>query len=153
MASLKNNIEKVSSNRYVEVSSTYRNRVIYPNVADFTVEVGRPDQGTNGLNSVDPIVDSFPLTTFTQGSRQTAGGVAYAGGTPGRVQLNAADANANDDFYKGAKIVDSTGEETFIQSYNAQSNTALLYFPFSADTWAPTKYISNCRYFRCISSL
>ena len=138
MTSQKENIEKIKANHYIELNSSYRNRLLYPNVANFIVEVGQPNQGTSALDSVDPIVNSYPTTIFTHNSRVTSG--SYTGGNPGRVQLDAAAATLasnTDDYYKGAKIVDvATGEQTFIQSYDAQSNTALLYFPFSSDTWS-----------------
>ena len=132
-------VEKVSSNRYVEINSTYRNRIDYPKQASFIVEVGKPrNTGIDGLSARDPIIDGIPTSSFQQGSRNHSG--VYAGGTPSRVKLDAG-ASILDGFYVGCIITtvinpgDANENQTsIIQSYNGNSQTALLYFPFNSSS-------------------
>lgn len=127
-------IEKVSSNKYIEINSAYRNRNDYPNPAEFLIEVGNPGQGTDAFNSSDVILDSYPIEFITYDDPIHSGN--FDGGTNTRVKLDSG-ASTTDNAYNGARIENTrTGEQTFIQSYNGFSQTALLYFPFSED-WLP----------------
>lgn len=116
---------------YIELNSAYRDRTQFPNQAEFIVPIG------NTGNTQDVILNSFPSTSFVALARNH-GPAVFTGGNPSRVKLDAT-ASTIDDYYNGMVITDTTtGETSIIQSYNGNSQTALLYFPFSSGTWQST---------------
>jgi len=52
----------MSASSYLLISSTYRNRLLYPNPADFVVPLGTPNQMINAFDSTNPV--SLPLPDY-----------------------------------------------------------------------------------------
>ena len=55
----------MSNRRYIELSSTYRNRKLYPNPADFSVEISDSGSVTNAIFANNPLSKSYPFYNFT----------------------------------------------------------------------------------------
>ncbi len=54
----------MSNTRYLEIDSTYRNRMQYPNPSNFTVMISQT--GTRGaVDAYDPVCNSAPLITWS----------------------------------------------------------------------------------------
>ena len=54
--------------KYIEFDSTYRNRVLYPYPAQFTISMA--NQKTNSLNALDPVVLSAPIFSWSSNAFQ-----------------------------------------------------------------------------------
>ena len=61
----------MSNKRYIELSSTYRNRNLYPNAADFSVQIADSGSTTDGTKAYNPLSKSYPFYNFT-GAPSTA---------------------------------------------------------------------------------
>ena len=61
----------MSNKRYIELSSTYRNRKLYPNAADFSVQIADSGSTTDGTKAYNPLSKSYPFYNFT-GAPSTA---------------------------------------------------------------------------------
>ncbi len=55
----------MSTSRYIEINSTYRNRLQYPCPAEFVVPITCKDN-EDPLKVKDPIADSYPLFSWYQ---------------------------------------------------------------------------------------
>ena len=67
----------MSNTRYIELDSTYRNRVQWPFPAEFEVPLTQYGDG-NQYNAIDPVSDAAPILEFT-GNFTLAGGVTISG--------------------------------------------------------------------------
>jgi hypothetical protein len=81
----------MSSTRYIEFDSTYRDRTLYPLYSDFIVEMGQSGQGTK-LSARDPVSDASPVLIWNNsfisvanatGSNYIAGLTVSPGPNPG----------------------------------------------------------------------
>jgi hypothetical protein len=71
----------MSSKRYIEFSSTFRNRNLYPNPAEFIVKVNDTNEICVCSDAYNPISDSYPIFNFQSPDLTLAGGTAiFAGG-------------------------------------------------------------------------
>ena len=50
-------------NRYIDIDSSYRDRVQYPNVGDFVMPMNSKGGGQDAYTAVDPVALSFPVDT------------------------------------------------------------------------------------------
>ena len=123
------NQQKINKNLYIELDSTYRDRSVYPHQSHFITNVGKPRKVFNsGMDAIDPIPTSYPIHTFTVGSRKTTG--TFEGGTPSIPKL--VGTSEMDNFYNGMTLINETTEESsIIQKYDGFMKLATLYFPFS----------------------
>ena len=55
----------MSNKRYIELSSTYRNRNLYPNPADFTVLIADSGSVTDAVFAQNPLSKAYPFYNFT----------------------------------------------------------------------------------------
>lgn len=102
----------MSNTRYLEFDSTYRNRIQYPEPADFTVEISQ--SGTKGqMDAINPISFGSPIlwwnSSFTEGSANTSVAitgitVSFATSSPTTFLITAASGDLRnvDGFYNGA---------------------------------------------------
>lgn len=119
----------MSSNKYIEFDSTYRNRALYPNPADFVVQLAPTTTVSNGVQAVDPISNSYPYYP----TPPTV--VTFAGGTAAQPQLDAQSSTVTN-AYINSYIYDITlNESRKIVYYDGTTQTAILEFPFSGG-WA-----------------
>ena len=70
----------MSTIKYIDIDSTYRNRLIYPLVGDFTLDVNSQVSG-NPATAADPVLLAFPYETEQI--------VAFAAGPPVQYTLSA----------------------------------------------------------------
>jgi hypothetical protein len=78
--------------KYIDISSAYRNRLAYPNVSDFVVEVNGTSRNTSAA-AQDPILLAFPYET----------NLCSGGSTNTQIVLSV-DASSIINFYKGSWI-------------------------------------------------
>jgi hypothetical protein len=125
---------KLGMVRCLEISSTYRNRVLYPSPTSFEVNIGNGRIPTNHI-AQDPVLLGAPLFTFS-GNVVTHADV-FAGGV-GDAPVLGLSASSIDGFYNGAILKDLTSNETsIITSYNGYTKTAVLLNPFTNFTVGP----------------
>ena len=55
----------MSNNRYIELSSTYRNRNLYPNPAEFEVQIASSGSSTLAALAQNPLSKAYPTFNFT----------------------------------------------------------------------------------------
>lgn len=53
----------MSVNKYIDIDSSYRNRLEYPEVGDFVVNMNQTTKTTDIFNAIDPVALSFPMDT------------------------------------------------------------------------------------------
>lgn len=127
----------MSNNRYLEFDSTYRDRNLYPEPADFVIEMSQ--SGQNGrLTAKDPISDMAPIL-FWNNSFQEAKATNITGTltvqNPGtdpsylNVSFTAGEARNVQDFYNGAILkltISGVDYERRILSYEPILSTEAL---------------------------
>jgi hypothetical protein len=69
----------MSSARYIEFDSTYRDRVLYPLASDFIVEMAQSGQGTK-LTARDPVSDASPVLIWNNSFIEGTTGSNYIAG-------------------------------------------------------------------------
>ena len=52
--------------KYLELDSNYRDRTLYPNPADFTVNISQSGM-RNNTNAFDPVTYAYPQIVFSPG--------------------------------------------------------------------------------------
>lgn len=103
----------MSINRYIDINSSYRNRLVYPNVSDFVVEINTLSQSSPDA-AQEPVLQSFPYETST----------TQAGSTVTNIVLNANSSSVLN-FYRGS-ILEIGGVFTNITSYDPTTKTAIV---------------------------
>ena len=146
------------NNRYLELSSSYRNRFEYPNPSKFTVLLNESGNMVNAKQSFNPVSKSMPCYNF-QGfgnqkgklSGNSFGGLDCIGnenpfgpGTSGIPNLGCYDNTGPNftsnlmNYYNGVTLQDvNTGESSIISSYNGIKKSCFLRSTFS-ENWKPT---------------
>ncbi len=132
----------MSSKRFIELYSGNRNRVQYPQPAQFEVPFSSTMQ-TNGKNAVDPVVNGGVYYKFTVDSSELAG--AEGSFAPGSTASNpiisltpiyGETPSTIVDYYVGWYIFDLESEELDLQlvtAYNPSTLTLTLAYPLSGD--------------------
>jgi len=124
----------MSSSRFIEIDSTYRNRNLYPNPAQFVVPWASTPIIQNGIQAVDPISYSYPYYP----TAPTV--VSFAGGTSAQPQLDA-QASSVTNTYINSYIYDITLDESKkIIYYDGATQVAILESAFSAGWNASDTY-------------
>lgn len=124
-------IELISQKKFIELNSAYRNRNVYPNPAEFKVNVGNSGQKDSGITALDPLSKGQPILSF-QGQSAEVTGLTMEG-TPGAPRISTL--NETDDFYDGLLLVDTTtSESSIITGWNNRTKIFTLETPFS-DSW------------------
>ena len=72
--------------RYIDIDSYYRDRKLYPNPADFSVQMAQGGMPINSLNAKNAIAKSYPYYQWQWGCVQVTGG-STAGTVPSGVGL------------------------------------------------------------------
>ena len=72
--------------RYIDIDSYYRNRKLYPNPGEFSVQMSQSGMPTDVNQAKNPIALSYPYYQWQWGCQQVAGGSA-AGTVPSGVGL------------------------------------------------------------------
>ena len=95
------------SKKYIELNSQYRNRTLYPNPADFRVNLSNSGMRMQ-YNAFDPVSKSYPINTFTG---WTSVNCTYVTPSTGVVGLSAGSTftvtgvlQTIDDYYVGCTI-------------------------------------------------
>jgi hypothetical protein len=87
--------------RYIDIDSSYRNRLQYPNVGDFEISMNTKGGNVDAFNAEDPVSLSFPYDTGLLGAATTT--VTFFGITFIQFTLGASSRNQID-FYIGNYI-------------------------------------------------
>ena len=139
----------MSNPRYLQLSSAFRDRRLYPNPASFTVQIAQYGGPTDGLNSKTPSTLAMPCYNF-RGATGTFGpytfgdGNIYGPGTSELPNLNgtstfAANTASNQNGYYNGSILedDTTGETSIIVSYTGGDLKQCVLENSFGTTWAP----------------
>ena len=118
--------------RYIEISSTYRNRNEYPLQSRFSIPTNlntctNPDV----FNSQDPVSYQFPNYIGVVGMAEVLGST-FNGGTYINPELDPATSSDTADYYKGYTITDTTiAESRLIKTYDPSQTSVTMNLPFS----------------------
>nr|QBK85250.1 MAG: hypothetical protein LCIVAC01_00590 [Iridovirus LCIVAC01] len=116
----------MSNLRYIDICSTFRDRTIFPNPADFEIQLSQTGPKLNGLTALNPILLAFPIHPLPGDPA-----VFFAGGVAGAPILDATTSTI-DNFYIDDILEDVTiGEFRTITLYDGTTKTATLDTPFS----------------------
>jgi len=115
--------------KYLCLDSSWRNRINYPNPADYVAQVAYgPGSALNAFQALSPVADSFP----------TAVGLTQAGSTTTQVVL-AANSSTIVNFYNNLYLQIGT-QFSIITAYNPTTQTATVATAFSVPPPAGTTY-------------
>lgn len=122
----------MSSTKYIEVYSAYRNRNQFPEIAQFDVMLSQT--GSKSIDdALDLVIDSYPVYEFVTNSITILGQV-FSGGDRTNPILNNTASDLNG-YYNGYNLVDNTTAEVReIIGYTGSSHTVTLSSPFN-NTW------------------
>ena len=131
----------MSNTRYILLTSRSRDRVRWPNPAEFEVELSMSGRNNDGLAARDPVLSAYPLYTWT-GSAPGPGGYtdtfALNSGVPSAPVLEPTTASTINDYYTGLILQDTTiAESARITGYDGSSFVATPQATFGT-TWAST---------------
>jgi len=115
--------------KFLNLDSTYRNRVQYPLASDFLIPYTNLQPGNNFFNSKDPVSLAYPY----------ASGVTQAGSTTTDIVLDPT-ASSIDNFYVNSYL-EISGFTTVIGSYVASTKTATVNFAFPVAPIAGSSYL------------
>lgn len=114
----------MSSARYLEIDSTYRNRTLFPNPSQFLVQWAPTTIVSNGTQAQDPISLSYPYYPNPPAAVQFGGGGAAA-------PILDAGASSITNAYINSYLYDITlNQYRKIVFYNGATKTATLEFAF-----------------------
>lgn len=113
--------------KYIDISSSFRNRKSYPLTGEFVIPVNTSPK-TNSLDSTDPVILGFPYETNVTG----------AGSTATDIKLNANSVNVFQ-FYRSS-ILEIGGEYRTIINYDNTTQIATVDVPFSVAPAVLTTY-------------
>lgn len=115
--------------KYLDLDSSWRDRVQYPNPSEYIVPVAYgPSQAQNAFQARSPISNAFPSVVST----------TQAGSTTTQIILNDASSNIPD-FYDG-NYLQLGNEYQIITAYNALTQTATVMNAFTVAPVAGTTY-------------
>lgn len=115
--------------RYIELDSTYRDRIKWPNPSQFIARLSQSGIKSDPLASNDPILNAFTFLSVDNTSLAPFVGV-FAGGTNEFPELSGA-ASSTDNFYTGALITDTTTTEIRrVTAYNGTTKVVTIDSPF-----------------------
>ena len=123
----------MSSTKYIEVYSSYRNRNQFPGVGQFDVMLSQT--GSKSVDeALDLVIDSYPIYEFFINSIGITAQV-FSGGDRVNPALNTL-ASDVDGYYNGYSLVDNTiAENRVILGYTGSTSIVSLSSPFNT-TWA-----------------
>lgn len=106
-----------SKTKYLEISSSYRNRTLYPSQTNFVTDLTTYNYSVNKKN---PIIDSLPIMNFH--GFEDISGVFFSGGSTFEPLLDNTSSN-NNGYYNGCRIKSSISptisESSTIYNYNS----------------------------------
>lgn len=115
--------------KYLDLDSTYRNRIIYPNPSNFVIPISLGTSNANSaLNAQAPVADAYPFVIST----------TQAGSSTTQIVLNSSSSTISN-FYNGKYLQIGT-DYRIITAYNASTNTATVESPFTSAPGAGTTY-------------
>lgn len=115
--------------KYLCLDSSWRNRINYPNPADYVAQVAYgPGSAQNAFQALSPVADSFPSVV----------GVTQAGSSTTQIVL-ATTSSSIVNFYNGMYLQIGT-QFSIITAYDATTQTATVATAFSVAPGAGTTY-------------
>lgn len=114
--------------KYIDIDSTRRNRISYPNPSNFVVQYTNSSAGNNAFNSLDPVTNAYPYESGTTSALSTTTDIVLAN-TSSNIQ----------NFYINS-ILDIAGQYVNITNYNSTTFTATVYPPLFAAPPVGTSY-------------
>ena len=140
----------MSNPRYLQLSSAFRDRRLYPNPASFTVKISQYGRPTGGLESKTPSTLAMPCYNFRGSPAEFDPAVAfgnlntYGPGTSELPNLNGtsiygADTGSNQNgYYNGCLLRDDTnGQTSIIIAYTGGDLKQCVLENALGTTWAP----------------
>ena len=64
--------------KYIDIDSTRRNRISYPNPSNFVVQYTNSSAGNNAFNSLDPVTNAYPYESGTTSALSTTTDIVLA---------------------------------------------------------------------------
>jgi hypothetical protein len=143
----------MSNTRYIEINSAYRDRNLWPDPAEFEVQIS--ESGTKQKdNAVDPVCNSMVVTSWVSNAFVATSGVMITCASNGTASLQA---NGNqilliqsadqlqptEDYYVGAVGRDNNGIRRRVIGYKYLGYTGVVYkgqFTFETAFPEPTAY-------------
>ena len=127
----------MSNRRYLELSSTYRNRREYPLQSEFIVQLSQSGRKEDGINSYTPVSTAFPIYNFDYAVDITS---TFSGGTPTQPYLDPTSSSNQNGYYEGMTLVDTTlsNQSSIITTYKGTNNASLIEGPPFGSLWSPT---------------
>lgn len=115
------------SRRYIDLDSATRNRITYPKVGDFVVQVNAPVKNTPET-ALDPIINAFPYEV----------NLCSGGSTVTQIAMSVV-SSAISNFYKNS-FLEINGEFRLIVNYDSTTQIATVAPSFSVAPPALTQY-------------
>lgn len=112
--------------RFIEFDSAYRNRNLYPNPGQFTVQLAYHENVTNGTQAYDPVSAAYPYYPSALTS------VSFAGGTNVSPVLDANASNATNAYINSYLYDITTNEIRKILEYDGATKACVIDAPFGA---------------------
>jgi hypothetical protein len=124
----------MSNTRYILLTSRRRDRTLWPQPAEFEIELSQSGPQISGLTARDPVLNGYPHLSWTGDTVTTTD--AFTGGVPAAPGLDATTASNVSGIYNGLILTDTTtGETTRIVGYNGDTAVAALENTFGS-AWA-----------------
>lgn len=133
------NISKKDTNkdvyRYIDIDSTYRNRVNYPIASNFVIPINYAGRDSTAATSIDPIIDGIPYGL--------AGGVTQTSANVSSIMLGAGEISI-DNYYINSilDISPNAGAQQFVKitGYNGTTKVVTLQSPLNSVPLPGTVY-------------
>ncbi len=120
----------MSTYRYMDISSNFRNRNLYPYTSDFVVPVSFTNNNiSNPFLAADPISLAVP----------TVNSLTQAGSTTNNIVLNANSSTINNYYIN--QYIGVSNQYSTITSYNPSTFTATINPPYSSAPLVNTQYL------------
>ncbi len=121
------------SYKYIDIDSTYRNRVNYPNTSDFVIPINYAGRDSTSSSAIDPIIDAIPYGFL--------GGVTQSSGDATHIKLDSGE-SAIDNYYINSilDIIPNGGTQQFVKiiAYDGTTKIATLETPLASNPLAST---------------
>ena len=131
-------VKEISTYKYLEIDSSYRNRNNYINPNDFVIPITYPGRDSTAATAVDPIIDAIPYTGSTDppGTNQTQ--VSTNAST---ITLDPQESSI-DNYYVNS-VLEISAEFRTITSYNGTTKVATVSVAFSGTPANGTVYYTR----------
>lgn len=129
---------QLTTPKYLDIDSTYRNRNDYHNPADFVIPITYPGRDSTAATAIDPVIDAIPYSgsTLSPGSN-----VTQVSPNASNIILSTQETDI-DNFYINS-ILEISGEFRTITNYDGTTHTATVSIPFSSTPASGTIYYTR----------